>query len=250
MFDTDDHKDGPTDQATAVTWKPLLDKVEQGAHSVADLVMSDSVLADSVMQAISAYMSQRDRLAALRDQFAEADTFCRDLRQEAKELMASLGYEGNWRQEDISAVDSQLLHSMKEAGEKAAAINKSRNDANKLAEQLLNRAMDEIALCASIVVLRQVDQYSGEGESFCVAYIATFIVREKAIEDLPASKAVTTLKDWLKYSSGVKNKALELDLYAHNRVAAGIGNGMGLMTSNALHMALIGAMNNMNAPES
>ena len=223
-------------------WQILLDEVEHDARRVSEEMMVDSVLADSITMGISAYLAQRDKLSELRKEFAEADTFCANLRSEAKELMESLGYDFEWDQDDISAVDTQLMHSMKEAGEKAAAINKLRSEANALENQLLARVIDEIALCASIVVLRQMDQYSCEGAAFCVAYIATFVLREKAIEDMPVSKALATLSDWLQYSIGVKKRIVELDIYAHNHVAAGIGKGMGINSSSLLRLALIDAM--------
>jgi hypothetical protein len=223
-------------------WQVLLDEVEHDARRVAEEIMFDSVLADSITMGISAYLTQRDKLLGLRKEFAEADTFCANLRSEAKELMNSLGYDFEWDQEDISAVDTQLMVSMKEAGEKAAAINKLRSEANALENQLLARLIDEIALCASIVVLRQMDQYSCEGAAFCVAYIATFVLREKTIEDIPLSKALATLSDWLQYSIGVKKRVVELDIYAHNHVAEGIGKGMGINSSSLLRLALIDAM--------
>jgi hypothetical protein len=248
MFESNDHKDAPTDQAALMPWNVLLKKVEQEALNVADMVMGDTVLVDSIMMATSSYMTQRDKLDKLRDQFATADLFCRELRNKANELMSSLGDSGNWGLSELEPVDADLAESIRQAAENAANVNKTRADIQKLADQLLDRVLEEIALCSSIVVLRQPDHYDSEGEAFCVAYAATYVIRERAIEDMPASKAMSTLTDWLKFSSGTKRRALEPDFYARNKIAAGIGSGMGLMTSAALRIALMETLNRMQAP--
>ncbi len=245
MFETDDHKGDPTDQASLTPWETLLKKMEQDAMSVADLVMGDSVLVDSIMMATSSYMAQRDKLDKLREQFATADLFCRELRNKANELMSALGDSSSWNAKDLEATDADLAESVKQAAENAAKVNKTRGDAQKLADQFLDRVLEEIALCASIVVLRQPDHYDGEGEAFCVAYVATYIIRERAIEDIPANKAITTLSEWVKLSSGAKRRALEPDFYARNKIAASIGSGMGLMTSTALRVALTARLDKM-----
>ena len=242
MSETNNQTGNSTGIPIPAPWQILLDRTQHDARAVAEEIMADSVLADSIMSTISAYFAQREKLTELRKEFAEADTFCGNLRSEAKDLMGSLGYDFAWDSDDINAVDAQLLVSMKEAAEKAAAVNKRRSDASKVESQLLGRAIDEIALCASIVVLRKMTQYACEGEAFCVAYIATFALREKSIEDMPMSRAVATLSEWLQYSIGVKTRVAEFDIYAHSRVAAGIGNGMGIMSSSALRLALIDAM--------
>lgn len=246
MSEINHEMDHLTGKGLPSPWQSLLDHAELDAVRVAEEVMSDSVLAGSVTMAISAYLAQDDKLSDLRREFAEADTFCANLRSEAKELMASLGYDFEWDPDDVNAVDAQLMASLKEAAERAGAVNRMRIDACKIADQLLARAIDEMALCASIVVLRQMERYTCEGEAFCIAYIATFVLREKAIQDAPASKAVATLSEWLQYSIGVKTRVTELDIYARSRVASGIGGGMGIQSSNALRQALIDAMKKSN----
>lgn len=246
MFETNDQEGELRDQSMLMPWNVLLQKVEQDAIKVTDLVMSDSILVDSIMLATSGYIAQRDKLDKLREQFATADLFCRELRNKGNELMSALGDAGAWDLKALEAVDADLAESIKQASENAANVNKVRNEAQKLADQFLNRALEEIALCASIVVLRQPDQYDGEGEAFCVAYMATHLIRERAIEDMPANKAMATLTDWLKLSSATsKRRAMEPDFYARNRIAANIGSGMGLLTSAALRIALMERLNKM-----
>lgn len=231
-------------------WQILLDWVEQDAKAIADEIMADSVLADSIMQVISGYLVQHDKLSAIRKEFAEADTFCANLRSEAKELMASLGFDFDWDTEDVGAVDAQLVQGMREAAERASAINKLRAEASKEETRLLERAVDEIALCASIVVLRQMNRYTCEGEAFCAAYIAALALREKTIGDMPANKATATLSSWLQGSINVKTRGAECDIYARSRVAATIGKGMGIDNSGALRLALIEAMKKSSARKS
>jgi len=248
MSETNDHKGDPADQAFLMPWEALLKKAEQDAIGVADLVMGDAMLVDSIMMAVSSYMTQRDKLDKLREQFATADLFCRELRNKGVELMSTLGTNGAWNLTDLEAVDADLAESIKQAAENAANVNKIRSEAQKLVDQFLNRALEEIALCASIVVLRQPDQYDGPGEAFCVAYIATYIIRERAIEDMPVSKAITTLTDWLKVSSGTKRRVMEPDFYARNQIAASIGSGMGFLTSAALRIALMERLSKIQQP--
>jgi hypothetical protein len=246
MPDTSNRMDSPDGRNLSAPWQILLNVVDESAKEVADEIMADSVLADSIKTAISGYSVQHEKLADLRKTFAEADAFCKNLRAEAKELMASLGFDQEWDNEDISAVDSQLMHGMQEAAENAAAANKARSAASMVENNLLGRALDEIALCASIAVLRQMDRYGCEGEAFCVAYIATFLLREKIIDDTPATKAKDTLSEWLQYSIGVKTRAVDIDIYTHSRIASEIGRGMGINSSSALRAALIDAMKKCN----
>jgi hypothetical protein len=242
MSEINDQPDSSTDDGLPTPWQILVDGVMHSADSVAEEVMTDSVLSSSLQSMISSYMTQRDKLSSLRTEFADADTYCGTLRREAKELMATLGYDFQWDQDDVGAVDAQLVISIKEATDKAASINKSRDEASKIEQQILGQLIDEIALCASIIVLRNKEQYTGDGEAFCVAYIATSILREKTIQDFPVSKGLTTLSNWLQYSIGVKTRIAEFDIYAHSRVADGIGKGMGINTSGELRAALIDAM--------
>ncbi len=178
----------------------------------------------------------------MREKFAKADQFCTDLRREARDLMSQSGFGPEWSADDIQAVDAQLAIALKEAAANAAAINKMRAEASALDNQMLGRAVDEISLCASIAVLRNIEKYHCEGEAFCVAYLATALVREKSVNDLPAKKAQDALADWLQYAIGMKTRVVEYDIYAHSRVAAGIGRGMGIANSVALRIALIEAM--------
>ena len=238
MFETSDHSGDLPDQAKPTPWDALLKKAEQEAAVVADAVMSDSVLTDSIMLAVSAHLSQHDKLEKLRNQFAEADQICRDLRQKAKELMTTLGYNSDWDVADLDSADRDLAESIRLAAENATNVNKLRTETQKQSDLYLIHAIEEISLCASIVVLRQPDRYNGEGEAFCVAYITTFLIRARALEDVPASKAITALADWIKYSPGTKRRAMEPDFLARNKIAASIGRGMGLMTSAALRKAL------------
>jgi hypothetical protein len=242
MSDINNQLDSPTDSDLPTPWRILVDAVEHDAQIVADEVTTDSVLGDSLMAVISKYVAQRDKLTDLRKEFAEADTYCGTLRHEAKELMASLGYNFQWDQDDIGAVDAQLVVSIKEAADRAAAINKLREEASKIEQQLLAQLIDEIVLCASIVVLRNREQYTCDGEAFCVAYIATSVLREKTIHDVPVSKGLDTLSNWLQYSIGVKIRSVEFDIYAHSRIADAIGKGMGINSSSELRATLIDAM--------
>jgi hypothetical protein len=242
MSEINDRMDNSPSSDLTTPWQVLVEAVEFAAHSVADEVTTDSVLGDSLMVMISKYMAQRDKLTDLRAEFAQADTYCGTLRHEAKELMASLGYNFQWDQDDIGAVDAQLVVSIKEAADHAAAINKLREEASKVEQQLLDQVIDEIVLCASIVVLRNREQYTCDGEAFCVAYIAAAILREKSIEDVPMRKSLETLSNWLQYAIGVKIRSVELDIYAHSHVAEGIGKGIGINSSSELRAALIDAM--------
>jgi hypothetical protein len=90
--------------------------------------------------------------------------------------------------------------------------------------------------------LRSREQYTCDGEAFCIAYIASSILRQKSIQDVPISKGLTTLSNWLQYSIGVKTRSVEFDIYAHSRVAEGIGKGIGINSSADLRAALIEAM--------
>ncbi|HXA48224.1 MAG TPA: hypothetical protein VNW52_11390 [Burkholderiaceae bacterium] len=244
MSEINDQMDSPANKDLPTPWQVLVDGVEHDAHSVVDEVMTDSVLGNSLLAMVSKYLEQRDNLNGLRKEFANADSYCGNLRHEAKELMASLGYEFQWDQDDIGAVDAQLVISIKEAADKAAAINKLRDEASKIEQLMLAQLIDEMSLCASIVVLRNREQYTCDGEAFCIAFVATALLREKTIEDLPVSKTLANLLDWLQYSIGVKTRAIELDIYAHNRIAESIGRGVGINSSSELRTALIDAMKN------
>ena len=226
----------------APPWQALLRGVTASAAPIAEEILSDAVLGESIATAVIGFQSQHEKLAVLRRNFAEADQLCADLRREARDLMARSGYGADWRADDIHAVDAQLAIALKEAAANASAINKMRADASTLDNQLLGRAVDEISLCSSIVVLRNIEKTSCEGEAFCVAYLATALVREKSVRDVPAKKAQDALADWLQYAVGVKTRVVEFDIYAHSRLAAGIGRGMGITNSVALRIALIEAM--------
>ena len=223
-------------------WQALLRSVGESALSIADEIMSDAVLGESITSTVASYQSHHEKLITLREKFAASDQLCGQLRREARELMRQSGYDFDWDHGDIETVDAQLAIALKEAGEHAAAINKMRAEASTLDNQLLGRAVDEIALCASISVLRNIEKFSCEGEAFCVAYIATALARERTLGDLPLKKAQDALADWLQYSIGVKTRVVEFDIYSHSRIASGIGRGMGIGNSVALRIALIEAM--------
>jgi hypothetical protein len=247
MSESNQLPDSPIGPNAAAPWLILLHSVSLHAQRVANEIMADMVLGESVSNIISAYLTQHDKFTSLRKEFAEADLYCGSLRKDAREMMAKIGFEFEWDLEDLNAVDAQLVSDMKEATDKAAAINKLRAEAGVLQNQLLVRAVDEMALCASIVVLRHMDQYTSEGEAFCVAYAATFALREKAIEDTSMQKAIETLSEWLQYSIGVKKRAVEWDIFSQSRLAAGIGRGMSIANSAALCVCLIDAMKKCNA---
>jgi hypothetical protein len=242
MSDPDNHDPGAANQSLASPWRTLLLAAEESATLIAEEILSDAVLGESIASSSGNFHSHHEKLTALREKFAKADQLCAGLRREARELMRQNGYDADWGQEEIEAVDAQLAIALKEAGANAAAINKMRAEASTLDNQLLGRAIDEISLCASISVLRNIEKFSCEGEAFCVAYVTTGLVREKVVEDLPASKASEALAEWLQYAIGVKTRVVEYDIYAHSRVAAGIGRGMGITNSVALRIALIEAM--------
>lgn len=223
-------------------WQRLLRHVVEAAEPIVEEILSDAVLGESITAAASIYQSHHEQLSALREKFAKSDQLCADLRREARELMRQSGYGPDWSSDDIHAVDAQLAIALKEAGNNAASINKMRADASALENQLLSRAVDEISLCASIAVLRNIEKYSCEGEAFCVSYLATGMVRERTVHDLPAQKSIDALADWLQYAIGIKTRVAEYDIYAHSRVAAGIGRGMGITNSVALRISLIEAM--------
>ncbi|HEX7640892.1 MAG TPA: hypothetical protein VF472_01655 [Burkholderiaceae bacterium] len=223
-------------------WKVLLHSVVESASPIVEEILSDAVLGESIATAVGSFESHHEKLAALRHQFAKADELCVNLRREARDLMSQSGYGPDWSSDDIQAVDGQLAIALKEAAANASDINKMRAEASALDNQLLGRAVDEISLCASIAVLRNIEKYQCEGEAFCVAYLATAMVREKSVRDVPAGKAVDALADWLQYAIGVKTRVVEYDIYAHSRVASGIGRGMGIANSVALRIALIEAM--------
>jgi hypothetical protein len=242
MSEPHDRRDDPIEFSDAMPWQVLLCSLEQSAAVIAAEVMGDLVLGESVTTSVSAYVTQREKLAVLREDFAQADAFCASLRVKAREHMQMLGYDFEWTTDDLRAVDEQLAMNMKAAADNAADINKKRAAASMLHHQLLERAIDEIALCASIGVLREVSRYSGEGEAFCVAYAATALLREQSINDLPMKKAINALSDWMQYAIGVKTRAVEFDIFAHSRIAAAIGRGMGIENTGALCLALIDAM--------
>jgi hypothetical protein len=242
MPETINLRDSSVKQDQATPWQMLLHWVEQNAHLIAEEITTDSVLGDSITLSVSAYSTQREKLEAIRREFAAADDRCGSLRKEADALMRSHGFNFDWDKEDIGAVDGQLSSNMQHASEQAAGINKKRIEADSLNQQLLDRAIDEIALCANIAVLRQIDRFTCHGEAFCVAYIAAAVLRESLTKDVPLSVGIRTLSEWLQYSIGVKTRATELDIYGHSRVAAGIGKGMGIENSSALRLALIEAM--------
>ncbi|HEX8955011.1 MAG TPA: hypothetical protein VF798_01980 [Burkholderiaceae bacterium] len=223
-------------------WKVLLRSVVESASPIAEEVLSDAVLGESIATAAGSFESHHEKLAALRHKFAKADELCMNLRREARDLMSQGGYGPDWNSDDIQAVDAQLAIALKEAAANASDINRMRAEASALDNQLLGRAVDEISLCSSIAVLRNIEKYQCEGEAFCVAYLATAMVREKSVRDVPAAKAVDALADWLQYAVGIKTRVVEYDIYAHSRVAAGIGRGMGIANSVALRIALIEAM--------
>ncbi len=223
-------------------WQVLLQTVMTSAAPIAEEILSDAILGESIATSVANFRSHHEQLRALREKFAKADQFCTDLRREARDLMSQSGFGPEWSADDIQAVDAQLAIALKEAAANAAAINKMRAEASALDNQMLGRAVDEISLCASIAVLRNIEKYHCEGEAFCVAYLATALVREKSVNDLPAKKAQDALADWLQYAIGMKTRVVEYDIYAHSRVAAGIGRGMGIANSVALRIALIEAM--------
>jgi hypothetical protein len=242
MPETFNLKDSSAVQEHATPWQTLLHGVEQDAHPIADEIVADSVLGDSIALSVSAYAIQHEKLEIVRREFAEADSFCGNLRKQADTLMRSHGFDFDWDKDDIGAVDAQLLVNMNQASEHAGAVNKKRIEADLLNQQLLDRAVDEIALCANIAVLRHIDRFTCTGEAFCVAFIAAAILRERLTRDVPLSVGVKTLSEWLQYSIGVKTRATELDIYAHSRIASGIGKGMAIENSSALRQALIEAM--------
>jgi hypothetical protein len=246
MPETTTRTDSPSKQEPATPWQMLLHDVEQYANVIADEITTDSVLGDSITLSVSAYLKQRDKLEAIRVEFADADLACSNLRRDVDAVMRTHGFESGWSSEEVGTVDAQLVVGMIYAAEKAGEVNKRRIEADALNQQLLDRAVDEVALCANIAVLRQVERFTCPGEAFCVAYIAAAILREKTTEDVPLSVGIRTLSEWLQYSIGVKTRATELDIYAHNRVASGIGKGMGIENSNALRLALIEAMKKLN----
>ncbi len=219
----------------------------EGAAPIAEEILSDAVLGESITISVTGFRSHHEQLSALREKFAKADQLCSELRREARELMRQSGYGPEWSADDIHAVDAQLAIALKEAAANAESINKMRSQASALDNQMLGRAVDEISLCSSIAVLRNIEKYQCEGEAFCVAYLATAVVREKSVNDLPAKKAQDALADWLQYAIGVKTRVVEYDIYAHSRVAAGIGRGMGIANSVALRIALIEAMKKARA---
>lgn len=223
-------------------WQALLHSVVESASPIVEEILSDAVLGESIATAVGNFESHHEKLAALRDKFAKADELCMNLRREARDLMSQSGYGSDWTNDDIQAVDAQLAIALKGAAANAADINKMRSEASNLDNQLLARAVDEISLCSSIAVLRNIEKYQCEGEAFCVAYLATSMVREKSVRDVPARKAADALADWLQYAIGVKTRVVEYDIYAHSRIAAGIGRGMGIANSVALRIALIEAM--------
>ncbi|MBV8634979.1 MAG: hypothetical protein JO002_10850 [Burkholderiaceae bacterium] len=254
MSDSFHHDLDVFQQEAMPPWRALLHSVQNSAAPIVEEILSDAVLGESIAGAVAGFQSHHEKLAALREKFAKADQLCSDLRREARELMSQSGYGPDWSAEDIQAVDAQLAFALKEAAANAADINKMRAAASTLDNQLLGRAVDEISLCSSIAVLRNIEKYQCEGEAFCVAYLATAMVREKSVNDVPAQKAVDALGDWLQYAIGVKTRVVELDIYAHSRIAAGIGRGMGIANSVALRIALIEAMKkirpNQSAPQS
>lgn len=228
-------------------WRVLLRRVEQSAAPIVEEILSDAVLGESIASVVNSFTSHHEKLAVLRDQFAKSDELCSSLRREARELMTQSGYGQDWGSDDVKAVDAQLAITLKEAATNAAAINRMRAEASALDNQLLGRAVDEISLCSSIAVLRNIEKYLCEGEAFCVAYLATAMVREKYVHDVPAKKSVDALGDWLQYAIGVKTRVVEFDIYAHSRVASGIGRGMGITNSVALRISLIEAMKKVRA---
>jgi len=242
MSEPNDSRESTANESVAMPWQVLLTSIGQSAAVVVDEVSGDLVLGESVTTSVSAYLTQRYKLAVLRKEFAEADILCGELRKQAQELMRSFGYDFAWNQDDLGAVDSQLAANMQVATENAAAINKQRAAASLLTHQMLERAIDEISLCASIAVLRQVERYSSEGEAFCVAFAATALLRERTIDDMPLHKAMDALSDWMQYSIGVKARMVEFDIYAHSRIAAAIGKNMAIDNTAALRLALIDAM--------
>ena len=242
MSDDLHHELDVVQQEELPPWRTLLQSAQDSASPIVDEILSDAVLGDSIGAAVVGFQSHHEKLGTMREKFAKADQLCADLRREARDLMSQSGYGPDWSSDDIQAVDAQLAIALKEAAANASAINKMRAEASALDNQLLGRAVDEISLCSSIAVLRNIEKYQCEGEAFCVAYLATAMVRERSVHDLPAKKAVDALGDWLQYAIGVKTRVVEYDIYAHSRVAAGIGRGMGIANSVALRIALIEAM--------
>jgi len=242
MNDQLHHDIGAVQQGDLSPWQMLLQNVTESAAPIVEEILSDAVLGESIATSVANFRSHHEQLNALREKFAKSDQLCSDLRQEARELMRQSGYGLEWSSEDIQSVDAQLAIALKEAAANAAAINKMRAEASALDNQMLGRAVDEISLCSSIAVMRNIEKYHCEGEAFCVAYLATALVREKSVNDLPAKKAQDALADWLQYAIGVKTRVVEYDIYAHSRVAAGIGRGLGIANSVALRIALIEAM--------
>ena len=242
MSDQRHHEIDAVHEGASPPWQMLLHDVVESAAPIAEEILSDAVLGESIAISVANFQSHHEKLAALREKFAKSDQLCADLRREARELMSQSGYGPDWSGDDIQAVDAQLAIALKEAAANASAINKMRAEASALDNQLLGRAVDEISLCSSIAVLRNIEKYRCEGEAFCVAYLATAVVREKSVHDLLAKKAHDALADWLQYAVGVKTRMVEYDIYAHSRVAAGIGRGMGIANSVALRIALIEAM--------
>ncbi|HEY8023193.1 MAG TPA: hypothetical protein VIF60_01415 [Burkholderiaceae bacterium] len=242
MSDPDNHEHAIPGEDRPSPWRALMQIVAREAELIAEEIMADAVLGESIATCVSRFKSHHEKLSSMREKFAKADQLCADLRREARQAMRQRGHNHEWNDDNVDSVDGQLAMSLKEAAANAAAINKMRSEASMLDNQLLARAIDEIALCASISVLRNIEKYSCQGEAFCVAYLATGLVRESTLEDLPAMKAAEALSDWLQYSIGVKTRVVEVDIYAHSRIACGIGRGMGISNNVALRIALIEAM--------
>jgi len=229
------------EQNASAPWRALLGGAQESAIAISETVMTDMVLAESVSTAVSDYVTKRDELTILREQFADADTNCANLRNSARKLMHTLGVEFDANLVNLGSVDSQLAASIRLAAEKAKRINKERSTLSSLVRQLLETAIDEIALCASIALLRQPSQFRSEGEAFCIAFIATSLLRERQLDDMPSMKAVEVLSDWLQFATGAKSRGGEFDIYLHSRVAATIGRNMGIENSSVLCAALLEA---------
>jgi hypothetical protein len=220
-------------------WQSLLATAEKNAAIISNEVINDAVLGKSVTAAVSPYFAQADTAAFLRDEFAKADTACRDVRAKAADVMRAFGLTQDWDDSDLKAADEALWQELKRVTEHAAKLNRKRADAHVHKSDLFANAIDVIDTCAGIASLRHLKEFRCEGDAFCTAYIAALSIADCMIGKSLKANGMKTLSDFLQFLLGLTTSVRDCDIYSVSKTAVDIGSALGIGNSNALGIALI-----------
>jgi hypothetical protein len=232
------HIDQPA-TAKLLPWQNLLANAEKNASIISAEVIKDAVLGRSITAAISSYFAQADSASFLREEFARADTACRDARTKAAEVMRAFGLAQHWQQDDLKAADEELWASLARLTANAAEFNQKRTKAASQERELFENAIDVIDTCTGIATLRHLQEFRCEGDAFCAAYVTSLSIADNMIGKSLKLKGLKILSNFVQYSLGLKPAYRDCDIYFHSKSIFGLGRTMGIDDTNAMHTALL-----------